>query len=215
MVKLVLVVDDHPLVFTALKAAAELRRDHGVVFEQAKSLGEARRRIERSPAPDLLLLDIQIGDESGFMLAEELKGRSDRFLFAVLTSSRDWNHLNKALQLGAQGFLSKDAESEQILSDITRMLKGERLFPEPLAPTQAFDLDLVRNFHTLTEREKEVLKLILAGLLNREIAEELKISLRTVEAHRARASEKLGAENSIQLSQALLQLRHLLEAPGR
>lgn len=213
MVKLVLIVDDHPLVFTALKAAAERHPDTGLVFEQARNLAEARRRLERSPSPDLVLLDIQIGDESGFTLAEELKGNSDRF-FAVLTSSRDWNHLNKAMLLGAQGFLSKDAESEQILSDIERMLKGQRLFPEPLAAAQNFDLDLVRNFHTLTEREREILRYILGGLLNREIAEELKLSLRTVEAHRARASEKLGAQNSIQLSQALLQLRHLLEVPG-
>ena len=208
--KTILIVDDHPLVFGGLKGAASLQPELKLQFEQARTVAEARRRIRKNPLPDLTLLDIHLGDTTGFTLVEEFVSEGQEFPFAILTASRDWNYLNKAMTMGARGFLLKDAESEEIVSNIERILSGKFIFPESAGSVRKVSDDLVRLFHTLTDREKEVLKHIQAGLMNREVAERLGIGLRTVETHRANACEKLAVQNTVQLSSILNELKHLL-----
>ncbi|MCE9599543.1 MAG: response regulator transcription factor [Spirochaetia bacterium] len=206
-----LIVDDHPLVFSGLRNAA-MNANRSLEFSLARTIPEAKKRLRKPPPPDLTLFDIHLGDGSGLGLVEELRAEGREFQFAILTGSRDWNHLKKATQLGARGFLLKDSESEQIIADVERMLQGEDLFPGPAQSEQRVTANLAQAFHTLTDREKDVLRCIKAGLLNREVADRLGISVRTVETHRAHACEKLGAQNSVQLSTLLLQLKSLLDA---
>ncbi len=211
--KSILIVDDHPLVFGGLKNALAVHRDTELELEHARTAAEAGRRLRKKPVPSLTLLDIHLGDGSGFSLLEELRAEGYEFPFAVLTASRDWNHLGRATQLGALGFLLKDAESEQIIANIGRILEGEPVFPDSAPVNKKTPAELVRAFHTLTDREREVVKFIQAGLLNREVAERLGIGVRTVETHRSNACAKLGVHNAVQLSAVLLQLRPLLESP--
>lgn len=204
-------VDDHPLVLAGLENALigvdDLRID-GV----ARSRNQAKHRLRIDPLPDLTLLDIQLPDGSVFALLEELQTERRSFPFAILTSSRDWDHLRRAGQLGARGYLLKDSEPLEILSAVRKMISGERLFPDFPVGVQVLPEELILSFHKLTEREKELLRYISKGFMNREIAEMLGISLRTVEAHRANAAEKLGVKGSMQFSTILVQLRDLLDS---
>lgn len=203
-------VDDHPLVLEGLKAA--LGTIPEIEIEVARSLAGARERLRAMPRPHLTLLDIALGDGSVFELLEEFSPAQRDFPFAILTSSRDWNHLKKAMQYGALGFLSKDAEPAELVADIRSMLAGEKKFPHADLPPRALAPDLLKAFHTLTEREKELLKYVKKGYLNREIADLMKVSIRTVESHRATAAQKLGVQGTLQLSAVVIELGPLLDA---
>lgn len=208
--KEILVVDDHPLVFGGLRDALGSRVGKPISLELAKTMAEARRRLLRNPVPALTLLDMQLAEGSGFTLVEELREEGIVFEFAVLTASRDWKELQRAVGLGACGFLLKEYETERLVAAIDDLLVGKRVFPEGAPDAVHLPKDLLRAFHTLTARERAVLQGLKDGLLNREVAVRLGIGVRTVETHRARACEKLEVHNSIQLSAVLVQLRDLL-----
>ncbi len=170
---------------------------------------EARSRLAGSETFDLLLLDIHLEDGLAFELAGELKRSMRDLPVAFLTSSRDWNHLMKARQAGARAFLLKDAELSAIADNLERILAGETVFPGIESPG-AVPAETAAAVHSLTDREREVMRYTSQGLLNREIAERMSLGLRTVESHRARAAEKLGAKGTIQLASILAEIKHLL-----
>lgn len=203
-------VDDHPLVLAGLQAA--LKDISEIEVEVARTLTAARERLRRRPAPHLTLLDITLGDENVFDLLEELRGTRQSFSFAMLSSSRDWNHLKRAMRYGALGFLPKDGEPAALVCDIRAMLAGEKRFPNAELPPRSLSDDLLQAFHSLTRREKELLKHVKNGYLNREIAERMNVSIRTVESHRASAAEKLGVQGTLQLSAVVLELAALLDS---
>jgi two-component system response regulator NreC len=206
-VRIVLIVDDHPVVVDGLRNA--FAADEKITLEFARNTSEARRRLRKVPVPDLILIDIHLGPDSGFSLIEEWRDSGLDIPFAILTASRDWSYLQKARQYDARGYLLKTSEGSEIARDIHSILSGEEVYPTFYEKQSSTSGDLVRAFHSLTDREKEVLQCIHAGLLNREIAERLQIGVRTVETHRAHAMEKLGARSSVQLSLILIQIQHL------
>ncbi len=202
----ILIVDDHPLVLAGIRDALAAR---SVEVHSARNMQSARRLLGGSETFDLVLLDIHLEDGLAFELAADLRKWSRDTFFAFLTSSRDWNHLTKARQLGARGFLLKDAELDALADSIDRILAGETVFPGIESP-HSVPAETAAAVHSLTDKEREVMRYTSQGLLNREIAERMNVALRTVESHRAKAAEKLGAKGTIQLASILATIKHLL-----
>lgn len=211
--KRILFADDHPLVLSGLKSAIMQTADLewlGAVH----TCVALKSRLQKEPVPDLALIDIWLADGIVFTVLHDLFRQNLLPAFAILTGSRDWSHLNQAQQAGAKGYILKEEKPEAIVDSIRRILKGELVFPAGTgsqSEQETLSPDLVKAYHSLSKREKQLLLYIARGYLNREIGEYLNISIRTVENHRARIAEKLGARSPVQLTTMAIQLRDLLE----
>ncbi|ROR32419.1 two-component system response regulator NarL [Inmirania thermothiophila] len=191
----VLVVDDHPLF---RKGAAELiAMSSALELAGEASSGEEGVRLARSLAPDVILLDLNMKGMDGLTTLRTLRAEGVRARIVVLTVSDHEGDIVEAMRAGADGYLLKDAEPEEILEhlhrvieghmavsdEVTRILVGQlRRGPEPAAPEAA----------RLTAREREVLRLLARGLSNKTIALRLGISDATVKVYVKGILRKLG-----------------------
>lgn len=167
----VMVVDDHPLVREGLK-----RLLSGAGIQVAWEAGTAREALRtlRRASPDLVLWDWALPD-GGLPPLRELLGRGLKVL--VLTAFPDHRLVKCLRELGVRGFVAKTASPREIVAAVREAASGGEVFPAT---------------PPLTEREEEILKLLAKGLRNVEIAEELGISVKTVENHLERLKAKIG-----------------------
>ncbi|EMY78091.1 response regulator receiver domain protein [Leptospira weilii serovar Ranarum str. ICFT] len=204
----IFLVDDHPVVRAGLQA--EVESDPEFRFAgSANSIKEAIRKIPFTKA-DLLICDISLQEENGIQELETLKLKFPNLKIVFLTVHRDWSYLQKAFALGADGYLLKNETMNTIFSSIKIVLNGGKVFPEEIQnfrPATEVDQELGSKIDRLTKREKEILNLLAEGKMNREIAEKLELSIRTVETHRASLFRKLEIENIIELGRILIQLK--------
>jgi DNA-binding NarL/FixJ family response regulator len=196
----VMLVDDHALVRSAIRQAITV--DDVQVVGEASSAEEA---LERAPAlrPDLLLLDVDLPGMSGVQLIRELVPRLPQTKIVMLTVSTSRRDLLDAIRSGASGYLTKDLSPEALLRSVRGIRTGDLPMPRALAAQVMEDLAQVARRSTagaeelngLSSREEEVLRLLSDGLTDREIAESLQISPRTVETHVSNVLHKLGVRN--------------------
>jgi DNA-binding NarL/FixJ family response regulator len=180
----VAVVDDHPLVREGT-AAIVARQDDMEIAGVAGSLDELRPIL--GAAVDVLLLDLRLGQESGFDL---LRGSAQPMPAVVVLTSYDYpQYADAALRLGAAGFVVKTAPTAELLDAIRRAASGGLAFG--VRPG---------NGVTLSEREREVLRLVVDGASNDEIGARLGISSRTVESHLRRLFERLAVASRTELA---------------
>ena len=196
----ILIIDDHPLIRSGI--ISEIQKL--AAFEKTDSAGsiqEANALISRNEY-DIIVCDLSLPDGKGMNLLQTIRKNNDRIKLAVLTMHRDWNHLAEAKGSNLNGYLLKENSTESIASSILLILHGNDIFPEESIPDLAIQekSDLLKKYDTLTDREKDVLKHLVNGFLNKEIAEKLNLSTRTVESHRASLMKKLEAKNSISLA---------------
>lgn len=195
------VVDDHALFRDGVSSLLRAW-DHEVVG-QAGNGADAVRAIDEHD-PDVVLLDVRMPDMSGVDVARIVKERHPRTSVVMLTVSEDEEDLFSAIEAGAQGYLMKDLESGQFRSMLEAVGRGEA------AITPATAARVLRRFvrtdvngsadSQLTERETEVLRLVTAGLRNREIAAKLAISENTVKYHIRNILERLHAKSRTELA---------------
>jgi two-component system response regulator NreC len=188
-------VDDHSMVRAGLTALLEADGRCEVVAE-AGTL-EQLRSLLATTAADVVVLDLSIGGEDALGMLPEIVAGSNRPRVLVLTMHDDPRFAREALGRGADGYLLKDAAAEELSRAIeTVMAGGNYLMPE-------LGARMVRGRPTpadrLTARERDVLRLLALGYTNTEIAAELFVSLRTVEAHRASLRSRLGAGSRAEL----------------
>jgi two-component system response regulator NreC len=212
------VADDHAVVRSGLRLLLEAESGLEVVAE-AGDLAGAAEAVERH-GPDVLVLDLHMPGEPSLPAIPGLRERVPGTRIVVLTAQRDPSFAGEALRLGASGYVPKEAAGQQLVRAI-RVAAGGGTYLEPgLGARLAADAAAVqRSAPELTERELEVLRLIARGHTNREIAERLFLSVRTVEGHRARIQRKLGRSRRSDLVDYVLE-RGLVEpaevpAPGR
>ena len=195
----VLVVDDHPAVLDSvvrvLSEDSELE-----VIGQASGLDEASATIDRlGPHLDLVVCDIQMGGEAEGLRLLERHGRGDRPRFLILSAFDYPTLMRAAHERGARGYLLKTTALQEIADAVRRVCRGE----------QVFSASALRTIGSAprrpSEREIEVLRLLLAGARNDEIARELVVSLKTVESHLRRLFNRYGLLNRTEL--AVLALR--------
>jgi DNA-binding NarL/FixJ family response regulator len=206
----VLVADDHPVVRQGLRTFLDIQEDVTVVGEAADG-AEAVSMVE-ALGPDVLLLDLKMPVLDGLGALTELAARGLQVRAIVLTSVSDRGDVAPVIRAGAAGFLYKDVDPAALVQAIRAVHGGQVLLaPEAAeavlaASPGASGSDTADAAAVLTERERDVLRLIAAGHSNREIARELVIAEKTVKTHVSNVLMKLGVQDRTQA--ALYAVRH-------
>ena len=200
----VLLVDDHVVVRQGLKALLADEPDIEVIGE-ASNGREALDRLAEL-APDVILMDISMPGLNGIEATRQIQQRYPDVRVVVLSMHANEEYVFQVLQAGASGYVLKQSDSLEVLTAIRAAVAGGSFLSPPISRTviedyvrraeargQADDLAM------LTSREREVLQLLAEGRSNREIAEELTISVKTVETHRSNMMNKLGLDSKTEL----------------
>jgi two-component system response regulator DesR len=186
----ILVAEDQAMVLGALTALLEIETDFEVVA-QARSGDDALELAVRH-RPDVVVTDIEMPGMTGLDLAAQLRSRGCGARIVILTTFARPGYLRRALEVGASGYLLKDAPSAQLADAIRRVAAGGRAIDPSLATEAWTDAD------PLTDRERQVLRLADEGLSGVEIARKLKLSEGTVRNYLSESIGKLGARNRVE-----------------
>jgi two-component system response regulator NreC len=201
----IVIAEDHAILREGLKSLLSSYPDLKVVGEAGDGL-EAIRSVQKY-SPHLVLIDLSMPRMSGLDAIKEIKRMTPQTKIIVLTIHSTEEYIVAALRAGADGYVLKEGDSEELLTAIRRVLEGKR-YLTPSISTALIDCLLQRKegsgirsaWDTLTQREKEVLKLIAEGHSNKESADLLCISVKTVEKHRSNLMAKLGVHNAAALT---------------
>jgi two-component system response regulator NreC len=207
----VLVVDDHAVVRAGLTLL--LNAADGV--EAVGEAGTARDAVfqTRTVSPDVVLLDVVLPDGSGIDIVPQLLHEHPELKILVLSMQDDARYVREAFAAGASGYVLKEAADSELVSAIREVARGGRyVHPELGARLVAADAEQRRRDEEdpLSDREREVLRMLALGHTNQEIAQQLYISVRTAETHRAHIMQKLRLSSRAELvryalSQGLLE----------
>ncbi len=198
----VLIADDHAIVRAGLRALLLEDGAFELVGEAAGGF-EAIELIEKT-IPDVLILDLSMPDLDGISVTRKIKPQFPNLKILILTLHEDEALLREAIKAGAAGYILKRAAESELISAIRVILRGD-LYVDPSMVRSLLEVSTrnlekqTTSMETLTPRETEILKLIIEGYTNRQIGEELNISFRTVEGHRANISDKLGLHSRVEL----------------
>ncbi|MDQ2982929.1 MAG: response regulator transcription factor [Actinomycetota bacterium] len=208
----VLIVDDHAVV----RAGLRLRLDAEEDIEAVGEAGSGREAIfeARSLKPDVILLDLVMPDQNGLEVLPTLllEGPESRVL--ILSMEDDPEYVRQAFSAGASGYVLKEAADTEVVAAIREVAGGGRYVnPELGARLVTADTEAARRADEdpLSDREREVLRLLALGHTNQEIAKQLFISVRTAETHRAHIMQKLRLSSRAELVRYAL-AQGLLEA---
>jgi DNA-binding NarL/FixJ family response regulator len=196
----VLVVDDHEVVRIGLRQLIDTHEDLEVCGE-ATSVAEARTAIEML-RPDLVLLDLTLGPESGFDLLRALDGVAPAPRVLVLSIHDEALFADDSLSLGARGYTMKDSPPADLIAAIRRVAAGGIYLSDRLAQRVLRRLasgEVPRASEALTLREQEVIDLLAGALSTREIASRMGTALKTVDSHKRNICEKLGLDSAAAL----------------
>jgi DNA-binding NarL/FixJ family response regulator len=195
MIRLAL-AEDHTIVRWALREALSKADDIEVVGE-AGTAAETLTMIQ-NVKPDVLLLDITLPDRSGFDVLGELRNLETSPLVVVLTWHTEPSYAARAISAGAHGYVNKSVEPQQLLESIRAVSRGEQIVPPGVEQLLASGDGHPAS--ALTARELQVMEMLSRGMTNREIAEHLDISIKTVDTHRGHVLKKLGLRNNSELT---------------
>ncbi len=199
MIKL-MIVDDHSMVREGLKQLLELDEDLKVI-SQAADGAEGLKKLEEDK-PEVLLLDINLPNMNGLEMLEEIRNRRINVKVLILTIHNEIDYLMKAVEIGCDGYVLKDSDSNLLKKAIYSVYEGESFIQPSLTPALNAGLAgknmIDEKVNELTRREIEVLKLIAEGLFNKEIAATLDISERTVKNHVSNIFKKIDVSDRTQ-----------------
>ncbi|HEY6152058.1 MAG TPA: response regulator transcription factor [Gaiellaceae bacterium] len=209
----VLVVDDHAVVRAGLAMLVDAEDDLQTVGEA----GSAREAIfeARSSKPDVVLMDVMMPDQSGIEVLPQLLHEHPGAKVLILSMQDDPRYVREAFEAGASGYILKEAADAEVVSAIREVAGGGRyVHPELGARLVAAESEERRRAaeDPLSDREREVLRLLALGHTNQEIAKQLYISVRTAETHRAHIMQKLRLSSRAELVRYALG-QGLLEEP--
>ena len=178
-----LLVDDHQIVRSGVRRVLEATGR----FEIAAEASGVREALDRARAvrPEVVVLDLNLKDGSGLDAIAELRAQGARVV--VLSMQDEAAYARKAFELGAQGYVIKDAADAELVDAIDVVL-DDRIYVHPILAAR---LVMREPEDDLTERERQILRLIALGYTNQEIAGQLFLSVRTIEAHRRHILDKL------------------------
>lgn len=198
----ILIADDHTIVRTGLRALIKAEPGMDLVGEAAG--GEPALLLARQLVPDVLVLDLSMPDLDGIQVTRRLLQEQPQIKVLILTVHEDEALLREAIRAGAAGYILKQAAEAELISAINAVQRGEiyvhpRMIRALLEPGRQAPASSLNPVEILTPRETDVLKYIVQGYTNRQIADELKLSPRTVEGHRANLMEKLSLHSRVEL----------------
>ena len=188
----VLIVDDHAVVRAGLKLLIDAEED----LEAVGEAGSARDAIfeARSLLPDVVLLDVVMPDQSGLEIIPQLLHENNEAKVLVLSMQDEPSYVREAFEAGASGYVLKEAADAEVVAAVREVAQGGRyVHPELGARLITADSEERKRAEEdpLSDREREVLRLLALGHTNQEIAKQLYISVRTAETHRAHIMQKL------------------------
>jgi two-component system response regulator NreC len=196
----IVVVDDHAVVRSGLRLLLGGESDLEVVGEA----GDAREAVfeARAQKPDVILLDVVMPGESGIEAVPKLLHEAPDAKVLVLSMQDDPNYVREAFAAGASGYVLKEAVDTEVVEAIRQVAAGGR-YVHPVLGARMVAADAAAQAAAaadpLSDREREVLKLLALGHTNQEIAKQLYISVRTAETHRAHIMQKLQLETRAEL----------------
>jgi len=201
----IVLAEDYTILREGLRALLSAEPGFEIIGE-AQNGREAVRCVERLE-PDLLLMDLSMPRMSGMDAIREIKNRYPEIKIIALTVHKTEEYLLTTLKAGADGYVLKDATHEELVMAIRNVMSGKS-YLSPGVSEKVIEGYLegresqraASPWETLSQREREVLKLIAEGFKNKEIAEDLCISLKTVEKHRANLMKKLDLHNAAALT---------------
>jgi two-component system response regulator NreC len=196
----VLIVDDHAVVRAGLKLLLEAEDDLDPVGEA----GTARDAVfqARTLKPDVILLDVVMPDQSGLDVLPKLIHEQPETKVLILSMQDDPQYVRQAFAAGASGYVLKEAADTEVVAAIREVARGGRYVNPELGARLVFaETEAVRRAEAdpLSDREREVLRLLALGHTNQEIAKQLYISVRTAETHRAHIMQKLQLRSRAEL----------------
>jgi DNA-binding NarL/FixJ family response regulator len=216
----ILLADDHKMLREGLRVLLDSHPDLEVVGEAASG----KEALQKAGAlkPDVVVMDLSMPELNGLQATGLLRTRHPAIKVVVLTGHEDESYLSQLCQAGASGYVLKRSPGEELVQAIRLAAQGQVYF-DPALAGKALVRQMARppaigekaNAH-LSNREKEVLSLLAWGYSNKEAADKLKVSVKTVETYRVRIAEKLGLRSRTQLVKYALRQGWLNddEAPG-
>jgi DNA-binding NarL/FixJ family response regulator len=194
----VLIADDHAIFRQGL--AELLRVENGIRLVGETADGKSAMALILEKDPDVAILDVSMPEPGGIEIAKELQYLGLSAKVIILTMHKDPLTAARAMEMNIAGYVLKDNTFEELIYAIKAVVSGGRF----ISPSIAGELITYKDVNkwgktNLTEREKEVLKLIVKGLTNRAIAKELFISIKTVDTHRTRIMKKLSVHKTTDL----------------
>ena len=206
--KRVFIVDDHPLVREGLTNLIN-GQDDLIICGEAKNSAQALDGIMKAD-PDVALIDISLENESGLELVKQLGSQFPQVALIVLSMHDETLFAERVLRAGARGYVMKHETSKSVLASIRRVLGGGVYVSEMIANRIARRVGSVRKpvasspVERLSDRELEIFRLLGQGRTTSQIAADLNLSLKTVQAYCARAKEKFGVTSLTELLRAAL-----------
>jgi len=180
----ILLADDHPLFLDGVRRLLETKYEVVGTASDGKALIAAAQRLR----PDVIVVDISMPEINGLAAAQSLRKTLPFAKFIVLSVHSDAAYVHEAFRVGVKGYVSKRAAAAELLTAIKQVLEG-RTYVTPLVSPQT--LEATKGAKRLTLRQMEILRLVAEGYQNKEIAQVLKISVKTVEFHKTRIMNEL------------------------
>lgn len=198
----ILIADDHGVLRAGLRAILEDEPDIEVVGEAAD--GYEALHLAGALDPDIILMDLGMPGLGGIDTTQRFKKTFPEMQVLILTVYEDESLLREAIKAGASGYIIKRAAEEELIHAIRAVERGDMYIHPSMTRKLLIDLSPTVNsekaaLHSLTPREKEVMRYIIRGYTNKQIAEALFISTRTVEGHRSSLMGKLNLKNRVEL----------------
>lgn len=199
----IVLVDDHTIFRQGLRALLANEKDFVIVGEAWNSAQAVE--LSKQLCPDVIILDVGMPDVSGLAITHQIRVSCPATKILILSMHEKEAYVAEAIKNGANGYIMKGADSSELIAAIQHVIRGKFYLGQPfteesisayLEKTRGQALDL---YDTLTIREKQVLLLSVQGLSNPEIAEQLVLSTRTIETHRANMMHKLNLGNQSEL----------------
>ena len=197
----VVLADDHSVVRKGIKML--ISSDESIEIMGEAASGVEALEMVKSLNPDIIITDISMPGMTGIELAEKLKSEQSSTKVLVLSTHNDEEYILRSFEAGALGYLPKDTEEDEFLAAIKVVADGDVYYTNEVS--NILTRSLIKQKRTfddardLTEREREILKLIVEGMSNKEIGDKLFISVRTVDTHRRNIMDKIEAKNTAEL----------------
>lgn len=197
----IIIADDHEIVRAGIRRLLSINRSIKILDETGN--GKDLVDIVEYHRPDVVLTDILMPNLNGIEALMKMREKGLDCSVVMLTAYEDSFHLESALEAGADGYLSKDITARELVDAIFEVLNGERVFSKSVVrliqKKGASHSELDATPIVITKREQEILDLVAQGKTSQFIADELFISVRTVESHRYNLMQKLGVSNVAEL----------------
>lgn len=196
----VIIADDHPVVLKGLKEILQ-ENFSGMTFDEVRRGYELINKVHQNDY-NLVLLDISLPDINGIEVLKEIRKRKTRLPVLIVSMYPEEQYAIRSIKAGAQGYITKRSASDELVAAVNKILSGKRYINPAFAEQMVIDFESDTEappHEKLSVREMQVMKMVASGLTNKEIAEQLHLSINTVRTYRVRILEKISVRKTNEL----------------